>query len=92
MPPELRTVVFGAFDRHNLGDLLFAHIAAVLVPDRGALVADLFGNRIGERGLPGVVPLDHLAAGITQALSADPVQLAAHSARLAELCREGCAQ
>ena len=42
--------------------------------------------------LPGVVPLDDLAAGITQALSADPPQLAAHGARLAELCREGCAQ
>ena len=42
--------------------------------------------------LPGVVPLDDLAAGLAQALSADPPQLAAHSARLAELCREGCAQ
>lgn len=42
--------------------------------------------------LPGVVPLDNLAAGIAQALSADPQQLAAHGARLAELCREACAQ
>ena len=43
-------------------------------------------------GLPGVVPLNDLAAGITQALRADTQQLAAHSARLAELCRKGCAQ
>jgi hypothetical protein len=41
---------------------------------------------------PGVVPVDDLAAGLVQALSADPQQLAAHSARLAGLCREGCAQ
>ncbi len=42
--------------------------------------------------LPGVVPLDDLAAGIAQVLRADPLQFAAHSTRLSELCREGCAQ
>ena len=26
------TIVFGAFDRHNLGDLLLAHVAAALLP------------------------------------------------------------
>src|SRR4051794_23892400 len=26
------TILFGAFDRHNLGDLLFAHVAATLLP------------------------------------------------------------
>ncbi|MFL6676900.1 MAG: polysaccharide pyruvyl transferase family protein, partial [Burkholderiaceae bacterium] len=26
------TILFGAFDRHNLGDLLFAHVAAALLP------------------------------------------------------------
>ena len=41
---------------------------------------------------PGVVPLDDLAAGLAQALRADPLQLAAHSVRLARLCREGSAQ
>lgn len=41
---------------------------------------------------PGVVPIDHLAAGLAQALRTDPLQLAAHSARLARLCREGSAQ
>jgi hypothetical protein len=41
---------------------------------------------------PGVVPLEDLAAGITQALRADPLELAEHGVRLARLCREGCAQ
>lgn len=40
-------------------------------------------------GHPGVVPVDDLAAALAQALRADPLQLAAHSARLARLCREG---
>jgi len=26
------TILFGAFDRHNLGDLLFAHVASALLP------------------------------------------------------------
>lgn len=26
------TVLFGAFDRHNLGDMLFAHVVARLLP------------------------------------------------------------
>ena len=34
VPPESRTVVFGAFDRHNLGDLLSAHVVAVAVDSR----------------------------------------------------------
>ncbi|MBK7473491.1 MAG: hypothetical protein IPI73_25505 [Betaproteobacteria bacterium] len=39
-----------------------------------------------------MVPLDSLAAGLAQALRADSLQLAAHSVRLAGLCREGSAQ
>jgi hypothetical protein len=36
------TIVFGAFDRHNLGDLLFAHVAAALLPrDETAVFAGL---------------------------------------------------
>jgi hypothetical protein len=41
---------------------------------------------------PGVVRLDDLAAGLEQALRANPPALAAHSVRLAKLYREGCAQ
>lgn len=34
-------VIFGAFDRHNLGDLLFAHIAQSLLQDRQCIVTGL---------------------------------------------------
>ncbi|HEY0878504.1 MAG TPA: polysaccharide pyruvyl transferase family protein, partial [Zeimonas sp.] len=36
-----RVVVFGAFDRHNLGDLLFAHVAQALLDDRECLFAGI---------------------------------------------------
>jgi hypothetical protein len=39
MSPPL--VLFGAFDRHNLGDLLFAHVALALHPRRETLVCGL---------------------------------------------------
>lgn len=35
------TVIFGAFDRHNFGDLLFAHIAAKMLPERRLRIAGL---------------------------------------------------
>lgn len=34
-------ILFGAFDRHNLGDLLFPHVAAALLPGRELLFAGL---------------------------------------------------
>ncbi|MBS1169707.1 MAG: hypothetical protein H6R01_625 [Burkholderiaceae bacterium] len=34
-------ILFGAFDRHNFGDLLFPHIAAALLPDKNLLFAGL---------------------------------------------------
>ncbi len=34
-------ILFGAFDRHNLGDLLFAHVAAALLPGRELIFAAL---------------------------------------------------
>lgn len=40
------TVLFGAFDRHNFGDLLFPHVAAALLPD-----ADLHFAGLAERDL-----------------------------------------
>ena len=33
MRPAATTILFGPFDRHNLGDLLFAHIVTALLPD-----------------------------------------------------------
>lgn len=35
------TILFGAFDRHNFGDLLFPHIATALLPDVEPLCAGL---------------------------------------------------
>jgi len=32
------TILFGAFDRHNLGDLLFAHVASALLPREETIV------------------------------------------------------
>jgi len=34
-----RIVVLGAFDRHNLGDLLFAHVVGALLRRRGTPTA-----------------------------------------------------
>lgn len=34
-------ILFGALDRHNLGDLLFAHVAAALMPGREVIYAGL---------------------------------------------------
>lgn len=39
MKPPL--ILFGAFDRHNLGDLLFPHIVAELLPERQPVFAGL---------------------------------------------------
>lgn len=35
------TILFGAFDRHNFGDLLFPHIAAALLPGKNLIFAGL---------------------------------------------------
>jgi len=39
-------ILFGAFDRHNLGDLLFPHIAGALLPG-----TDLFHAGLARRDL-----------------------------------------
>ncbi len=39
--PAAETVLFGAFDRHNFGDLLFAHIAERMLPGRRLRFAGL---------------------------------------------------
>lgn len=39
-----RLVLFGAFDRHNFGDLLLAHCAAVAQPERERLFAGLLAR------------------------------------------------
>jgi len=35
------TILFGAFDRHNVGDLLFPHITAALLPGKNLIFAGL---------------------------------------------------
>ncbi|RZI42128.1 polysaccharide pyruvyl transferase family protein [Herbaspirillum sp. HC18] len=41
MPDSHATILFGAFDRHNFGDLLFPHIAEALLPERKLIFAGL---------------------------------------------------
>lgn len=56
------TVLFGAFDRHNLGDLLLARIAGREAP--GPVVfAGLAARDMTPFGGPRVVPLDEAVAG-----------------------------
>ena len=41
MNNPLPTLIFGAFDRHNFGDLLFPHIVAAMLPGRELIYAGL---------------------------------------------------
>ncbi len=56
------TILFGAFDRHNLGDLLFPHIAAALLPDEQLLFAGLAERDLRPHGGHRVRALAQLAA------------------------------
>ena len=59
----LPTLIFGAFDRHNFGDLLFPHVAAALLPERRLIFAGLAerDRRVfaacRERGIPVVLTM-----------------------------------
>lgn len=48
MKPPL--ILFGAFDRHNLGDLLFPHIVAALLPERQPVFAGLMQRDLRRFG------------------------------------------
>jgi hypothetical protein len=41
MPPATPIILFGAFDRHNLGDMLFPHVLATLLAPRPVVFAGL---------------------------------------------------
>ncbi|CAG9271058.1 Polysaccharide pyruvyl transferase family protein WcaK [Paraburkholderia unamae] len=56
------TVLFGAFDRHNFGDLLIAQVAARLLPDREVLVAGLAARAPCSDGGPATVALAQVEA------------------------------
>lgn len=58
------TILFGAFDRHNFGDLLFPHIAAALLPGRELLFAGLAESDLRACGGHRVTPLTSVAAGL----------------------------
>ncbi|SAK77493.1 Polysaccharide pyruvyl transferase [Caballeronia fortuita] len=44
MGSERRIIVFGAFDRHNFGDMLFAHVVAALLEQRCPGIAPIFAG------------------------------------------------
>ncbi len=52
-----RTVLFGAFDRHNLGDWLFPHLLAALLPDQRLRFAGLAARDFTPLGGHAVQPL-----------------------------------
>lgn len=58
------TVLFGAFDRHNFGDLLFPHIAAALLPGRTLDFAGLAERDLRSQGGHAVAPLGRLVGQV----------------------------
>jgi len=61
-PPALPVILFGAFDRHNFGDLLFPHVAAALLPGRELLFAGLAERDLRSCGGHLVRPLARVVA------------------------------
>jgi hypothetical protein len=59
---DIPTIMFGAFDRHNFGDLLFPHIAAALTPAKETLFAGLVQCDLRLDGGHEVEALAQLAA------------------------------
>lgn len=64
-------ILFGAFDRHNLGDLLLPHIAAALLPGRELIFAGLAARDLRAHGGHAVRALSEVRA----ALGTQPVDL-----------------
>ncbi|MDO9196804.1 polysaccharide pyruvyl transferase family protein [Rhodoferax sp.] len=59
---ERPIILFGAFDRHNFGDLLFPHIAAALLPHEHLVFAGLTSRDLRPYGGHEVRALAQLAA------------------------------
>ena len=59
---DLPVVLFGAFDRHNLGDLLFPHILTACLPGHAFAYAGLARRDLGAFGGHRVAPLDAVLA------------------------------
>ncbi len=64
----MTTLVFGAFDRHNFGDLLFPHIVADMLPDQELIFAGLL-----ERDLRNVG--GHHVRALAEALRDRPINI-----------------
>ncbi|MDR5767011.1 MULTISPECIES: polysaccharide pyruvyl transferase family protein [unclassified Caballeronia] len=66
MGSNRRIIVFGAFDRHNFGDMLFAHVVAALLAERRPNVEPIFAGcarrELRAHGGHGVAALSQLAA------------------------------
>jgi len=62
--PARPIILFGAFDRHNLGDLLFPHIAAALLPGRDLVPAGLARRDLRPHGGHDVRPLPEVLAAL----------------------------
>lgn len=56
------TIVFGAFDRHNFGDLLFPHVVAAMLEDRNLIFAGLSERDLRPFGGHHVQALTSLAS------------------------------
>ncbi|NMG56843.1 polysaccharide pyruvyl transferase family protein [Aromatoleum aromaticum] len=59
-PAHIPTILFGAFDRHNFGDLLFPHIVAAMLDDRNPVFAGLVDAdlpRFGGHAVHAIAPL-----------------------------------
>lgn len=61
-PTDIPIILFGAFDRHNFGDLLFPHIAAALLPGKNLIHAGLAERDLRPHGGHQVHALSRLAA------------------------------
>ena len=56
-----QSILFGAFDRHNFGDLLFPHVAAAMLGAREVRFAGVSGRDMRPYGGHATVALDRLA-------------------------------
>jgi hypothetical protein len=67
MKASLQPVLFGAFDRHNFGDLLFPHLLAALLPGQAFGFAGLAARDLRAFGGHRVQPLAASAAQLIHA-------------------------
>jgi len=61
---DIPVILFGAFDRHNFGDLLFPHVAAALLPGRRHVFAGLVQRDLRPWGGHAVEALPTVAASL----------------------------